>query len=183
MSISSIDPRTALVLIDLQQGIVSLPVVHPADSIVQQSSLLMESFHHHNLPVVLVNVAGTAPGRTESPRRSEPLPTGWSDLVPALPKQPSDHTVTKHTWGAFTGTDLLSYLQLHNITQVVIAGIATSIGVESTARQAFEHGFHVSLAVDAMTDTNPTAHQNSIDHIFPRLGETGTTQEILDRLG
>lgn len=182
MSITSIDPRTALILIDLQQGIVSLPVVHPADRVVAQCSKLMQAFHERNLPVVLVNVAGTAPGRTESPRRAEPLPTGWSDLVQTLPKQSSDHTVTKRTWGAFTGTDLQSYLQLHNITQVVVTGIATSIGVETTARQAFELGFHVTLATDAMTDTNLDAHQNSITRIFPRLGETGTTQEILDHL-
>jgi nicotinamidase-related amidase len=64
----------------------------------------------------------------------------------------------------------------------VIAGVATSIGVESTARQAHEHGFNVTLAVDAMTDANPDAHTNSVTRIFPRLGETGTAQEIIDLL-
>jgi nicotinamidase-related amidase len=61
-------------------------------------------------------------------------------------------------------------------------GVATSIGVESTARHAYEHGFHVTLAVDAMTDMSPDVHINSITRIFPRLGETGTTQEIIDLL-
>ena len=64
----------------------------------------------------------------------------------------------------------------------MIAGVATSIGVESTARHAHENGFHVTLAVDAMTDMNPDAHHNSITRIFPRLGETGTTQEIIELL-
>jgi len=68
------------------------------------------------------------------------------------------------------------------VTQVVIAGIATSIGVESTARYAYELGFNVTLAVDAMTDMNLDAHINSVTRIFPRLGETGTTQEIIDLL-
>ncbi len=65
------------------------------------------------------------------------------------------------------------------VTQVVIAGVSTSAGVESTARQAHEHGFHVTLAIDAMTDMSPDAHLNSITRIFPRLGESGTTQEII----
>jgi nicotinamidase-related amidase len=65
------------------------------------------------------------------------------------------------------------------VTQVVLVGIATSIGVESTARYASELGLNVTLVVDAMTDMNADAHTNSITRIFPRLGETGTTQEVL----
>jgi nicotinamidase-related amidase len=87
--------------------------------------------------------------------------------------------VTKRTWGAFTRTGLDEYLKNLGVTQVVIAGVSTSAGVESTARQAHEHGFHVTLAIDAMTDMSPASHVNSITRIFPRLGENGTTQEII----
>jgi nicotinamidase-related amidase len=90
--------------------------------------------------------------------------------------------VTKRTWGAFTNTGLDEHLKNLGVTQVVIAGVATSIGVESTARHAHEHGFNVTLAVDAMTDISREAHTNSITRIFPRLGETGTSQEIIDLL-
>jgi nicotinamidase-related amidase len=90
--------------------------------------------------------------------------------------------VTKRTWGAFTNTGLDQHLRKLGVTQVVIAGVATSVGVESTARHAYENGFHVTLAVDAMTDTSPDTHTNSISRIFPRLGETGTTREIIDLL-
>ncbi len=107
------------------------------------------------------------------------FPADWTDLVPELNQRPSDHTVTKRTWGAFTNTGLDEYLKQVGVTQVVIAGVATSIGVESTARQAQELGFNVTLAIDAMTDMNPDAHINSITRIFPRLGETGTTADIL----
>jgi nicotinamidase-related amidase len=86
------------------------------------------------------------------------------------------------TWGAFMNTDLAVYLLERGVTQVVIAGISTSIGVESTARQAFEHGLNVTLAIDAMSDMNADAHENSVTRIFPRLGETGTTDEIVDLL-
>jgi nicotinamidase-related amidase len=64
----------------------------------------------------------------------------------------------------------------------VIVGVSTSAGVESTARHAYGLGFNVVLAVDAMTDMNPDAHGHSVARIFPRLGETGTTREILDLL-
>ncbi len=90
--------------------------------------------------------------------------------------------MTKQTWGAFTGTDLEAYLRSRGVTQVVIAGVATSLGVESTARHAYELGFNVTLAFDAMTDTNIDAHVNSIKTIFPQLGETATTTEILNLL-
>ncbi|WP_205187151.1 isochorismatase family protein, partial [Burkholderia sp. LMG 13014] len=101
-------------------------------------------------------------------------------------RQPGDHLVTKKTWGAFTGTDLDAHLKAAGVTQIVLTGIATSIGVESTARQAHELGYNVTLAVDAMTDLNADAHVNSVERLFPRLGETGTTQDIvalLDRRG
>jgi nicotinamidase-related amidase len=68
------------------------------------------------------------------------------------------------------------------VTQVVIVGVATGTGVESTARQAYEQGFNVTLAVDAMTDSRPEAHDYSIRNIFPRLGETGTVQDIIELL-
>jgi nicotinamidase-related amidase len=85
-------------------------------------------------------------------------------------------------WGAFHGTGLDEHLKNLNVTQVFVCGIATSIGVESTARYAHEHGYHVALVTDAMTDLDPVSHQHSIEKIFPRLGETTTTNEVLSSL-
>ncbi len=147
--------------------------------VTENAAALSEAFRRHRLPIVLVNVTGGAAGRTEQASRMGDLPLGWADLVPALNRQPSDHTVTKRTWGAFTGTDLEAHLNGLGVTQVVVGGIATSIGVESTARQAHELGFNVTLAVDAMTDLNLDAQDHSLARIFPRLGETGTTREIV----
>ena len=178
MTATTLDPRTALVVIDLQNGIVAYATAHPARDVVASASTLAEAFRRHALPVVLVNVTGGAPGRTEQPRSAE-RPAGWADLVPELNRQPQDHAVTKRTWGAFTGTGLDAYLKAQGVTQIVLAGIATSIGVESTARQAHELGYHVTLAVDAMTDMSAEAHANSVARIFPRLGETGSTGEIV----
>ncbi|CAB3752201.1 hydrolase [Burkholderia sp. MSh2] len=179
MSATRLDPHTALVVIDLQKGIVALPTAHPVEPVIAQTRELLDAFRARGLPVVLVNVAGGAPGRTEQAPRTAPLPADWAELLPELNRQSSDHLVTKKTWGAFTGTDLDAYLKAAGVTQIVLTGIATSIGVESTARQAHELGYNVTLAVDAMTDLNADAHVNSIERLFPRLGETGTTQDIV----
>jgi nicotinamidase-related amidase len=178
MTVTVIDPKIALIVIDLQKGIVSLPIAHTIGDVVKHASSLAAAFRRHRLPVVLVNVDAGASGRTEQARRTEGFPAGWTDLVPELDRQPQDHLVTKRTWGAFTNTDLEIHLKKLAVTQVVISGVATSAGVESTARHAHELGFNVVLAVDAMTDTNPDAHHNSVTRIFPKLGETGTTAEI-----
>jgi nicotinamidase-related amidase len=156
--------------------------VHPVDAVVKNASMLADAFRGHDLPVVLVNVAGGAPGRTERPRISEPFPAGWTDLIPEINQQPGDVVVTKRTWGAFASTNLEDQLKALGVTQVVIAGVATGTGVEATARQAYEQGFNVTLAIDAMTDVRREAHDYSITQVFPRLGETGTAQEIIDLL-
>lgn len=182
MPISMLDPRTALIVIDLQEGILAMAKVRPGDAIVTNAIRVIETFREKGLPVVLVNVAGGAPGRNEQGPARGANPAGWSDLIPELKQQASDHLVTKRSWGAFTNTDLNDYLRKNEITHVALAGIATSIGVESTARQAHELGFNVTLIIDAMTDMNHDAHANSVTHIFPRLGETGTTEEVLSLL-
>ncbi len=179
MPLTLLDDATALVVIDLQRGIVSLPTVHPIAGVVRRSRDLAAAFRRHGLPVVLVNVAGVPPGRTEQARFRGPLPEGFAVLVPELDPQPGDHLVTKRTAGAFTGTGLEAHLRARNVSQLVLVGVATSMGVESTARQAHELGFNVALAVDAMTDMDPALHANSVGRVFPRLGETGTTAEIL----
>ncbi len=128
---------------------------------------------------MLVNVTGGASGRAEQSRSLSDLPADWADLIPELNQQPSDHVVTKKTWGAFTNTDLDAYLKGRGVTQVVVVGVATSAGVESTARFAHELGYNVTLATDAMTDMSADAHTNSVTRIFPRMAETGTAAEII----
>ena len=182
MALTSLDPRTALIIIDLQKGIVGLAGYDVVRPVVHNSRLLADAFRKRDLPVVLVSVAGGAPGRTEQKRPNQPFPQDWTELLPELGQEPSDIVVTKRTWGAFASSDLEQQLKSLGVSQVVITGIATSIGVESTARQAYEAGFNVTLAIDAMTDLRQEAHEASISYIFPRLGETGTAQEIINLL-
>ncbi len=182
MPLTTLDTKSALIIVDLQKGIVGDASSSSMQQAVERSRALIDAFRAHRLPIVLVNVAGIAPGRTERPRRSEHFPDGWTDFIPELNQQAGDIVVTKRTWGAFANTTLEAQLKALRITQVVITGVATGTGVESTARQAYECGFNVTLAIDAMMDPRSEAHDYSIKNIFPRLGETGTGQEIIELL-
>ncbi|MBB1154698.1 MULTISPECIES: isochorismatase family protein [Amycolatopsis] len=180
MPLSTIDPACALIVVDLQKGLAAHPEVK---EILGNAAALAAEFRARELPVVLVTVDGGAPGRTDQQRPGgAPRPADWAEVAPELDRQPGDLHVTKQRWGAFTGTDLHRLLQDRGVTQTVLAGVATSIGVESTARSAHEHGYHVVLATDAMADLDPEAHRHSIERIFPRLGETAATADILAAL-
>lgn len=182
MPLTILDSQTALIVVDLQKGLRAISSLHPMADVIDRSCQLIEAFRKQKLPVVLVNVVGTAPGRIEELRRYRELPADFSELIPELDPQPDDILITKHTWGAFANTDLEAQLKSREVTQVVLTGVATGTGVEATARQAYEAGFNVTLAMDAMTDLRPEAHEYSLKHVFPRLGETGSTQDVLDLL-
>ena len=182
MPLTKLDTTAALIVIDLQKGIVGLPTVHPAGEIVDRSAQLARAFRDRGLPVVLVNVSGRAPGRTDAGAPKFSVPPDWTELVPELEQQPSDYIVTKQRVGAFIGTSVDSTLRQRGVTQVFLTGVATSLGVESTARSAYDHGYNVVLVVDAMTDRDADAHLHSVEKIFPRLGETATTDDVLKLL-
>ncbi len=156
-------------------------VAHAAD--------LADAFRTHHLPVVLVHVTSrvdgsdAVPGRVELQRQFGARPANWDVIVDELAGHPEDIVVTKRNWGAFYGTDLDLQLRRRGVTQIVLGGIATSVGVESTARAAHEHGYNVTLATDAMSDRDAEMHRHSVERVFPRLGETGTTAQIIELLG
>jgi len=183
MPLSQLDNQAALVVIDLQKGIVALPTVHPAADVVAKSASIARAFRAKNHPVVLVNVVEAAPCRTDAPKHPFPTDPSFAELVPQLEAATSDMRVSKKRWGAFQTTDLDAQLRAKGIKQIVLVGIATSIGIESTARYASELGYDVVLVTDAMTDLNAAAHENSVKTIFPRIGETVTTDELLKVLG
>ena len=189
MPVTTLDPRTALVVIDLQNGVLAAPGgPHSTGDVLARTVRLVEAFRARGLPVVLVRVTAAAdgsdavPGRADRPRPAGTWPAGWDEIAGELAGHPGDIVVTKRNWSAFYGTDLDLHLRRRGVTQIVLTGVATSIGVESTARAAHEHGYHVTLATDAMTDFDPEAHRHSVEKIFPRLGETGATSDILGLL-
>ena len=190
MPLTTLDPTPALVVIDLQKGIISGPVAHA----VPPATALATAFRAHDLPVVLVNVTGRAPGRTDAGRAGAgpagagrgggagPFPPGWADIIDEPGPRPGDHLITKRRRSAFHDTGLDTLLRDLGVTQIVLAGVSTSSGVESTARSGHDHGYHVVLATDAMADPDPGLHRHSLERVFPKLGETATSAEIIDFL-
>ena len=181
MPLSQLDPVAALIVIDMQKGIVSLPTVHPIAGVTGNVAKLCNAFRARMLPVILVNVTGRAPGRVEASFNFSP-PPDWADLIPELDRQPDDYAVTKVNIGAFYGTALEQILRRRGVTQVVLAGVATGSGVEATARQAYDQGYNLVLVTDAMTDLDPDMHRHAVEKVFPRIGERALTQEILSEL-
>ena len=173
-----LDPGCALIVIDLQKGLAGALPASIWNEVVERSLALVRAFRGRQRPVVIVTANGRAPGRTERDRRFD-VPAGFADPIDEFDPQPDDVFIVKQTWGAFTRSDLEARLKAAGITHVVIVGVATSIGVESTARQAYEAGFNVSLAIDAMADPSREAHDHSTASIFPRLGETGLAADIV----
>ncbi len=132
--------------------------------------------------------ASTAPGSApggwtgSAPAAGHP-PAGWDEIDDALAGHPTDAVVTKRNVGAFVGTDLDLQLRRRGVTQVLLTGVSTSMGVEGTARAAHDLGYHVVLVTDAMSDTDQATHHHSVDAIFPKIGETTTTADVLSALG
>lgn len=186
----SLDPaQTALVLIDLQKGIVGMTVApHSAADVVGRAARLAARFRELGSPVVLVRVAFSRDGADmlRPPVDAPPAsvrPHNWSALVPELGVQPGDLIVTKRQWGAFYGTDLDLQLRRRGVRTLVLGGISTNFGVESTARSGWEHGYAQVLVEDAMSAFSAEAHSFALTTIFPRLGRIRSTDQVLAALG
>ncbi|MGI4834188.1 MAG: isochorismatase family protein [Janthinobacterium lividum] len=180
----TLDTHTALVLIDLQHGTTSAPLApHPLAEVVGRAAQLLAAFRQARRPVVIVTVnpAGSAQSRIrmQAPGPPAQLPASFEQLLPGIGEQPGDIRIHKQTWNAFYETPLHDELRQRGITGLVLAGVSTSIGVEGTARAAAERGYNLAFATDALTDRVAAAHANSLQHILPRLGELGTTAEVL----
>jgi len=182
-------PReTALVLVDLQRGILQMPVApHAAPDVLARAVQLATAFREAGAMVVKVRVSFAADGADvlDQPRDSTAAaarPPGWDELAPELGAAPTDLVITKHQWGAFYGTELDLQLRRRGVHTIVIGGISTNFGVESTARQAFEHGYALVFVEDAMAGLSAEAHAFANRTIFPRLGRVRSTGAVLEAI-
>jgi nicotinamidase-related amidase len=185
---TTLDPATALVLIDLQHGITALPTVDPSDQIVARGARLAEAFRAGNKLVVATRVAFAPDGgdviktRTAANGHAPTPASDWAKVHTELNVGNGDISITKRGWNAFYGTELDLELRRRKITGIVLAGISTSIGVESAARAANERGYELTIVTDAVTDTSERAHLNSLEVIFPLIAQLATTEEVLTAL-
>jgi nicotinamidase-related amidase len=187
MTALTLDPKTtALVVIDLQNGIVAMPTVpHPAADVLSRATRLAERLRERQALVVLVHVTNFElfpRGITDVERPRMSPPPGWSDIAPALGPKDGDVVVKKHQPGAFYATDLEVHLRRRNIETIVLCGISTNVGVEATARVGYEHGYNLVFASDAMTGRDAEIHNMCISKYFPTIGRVRTTDEVIAAL-
>jgi len=179
---------TALVVIDLQKGIAFRQTApYEPKIVIANAAKLVQACRINKIPVFLVHVVSSEADRLnvvsdEPMRMTGQLPNDWAEFVPQLIPQAGDIVITKKQWGAFYGTELDLQLRRRGIKTIILCGIATNYGVESTARFAYEYGYNQLFAEDAMASMTAEAHAFSVNHVLKRIGLVRNTSEILNRL-
>ena len=176
--------KTALIVIDLQKWLGAHYAPHSAEQVVDRASTLVQAFRKAGSFVGLVRVSSKDFNDMPRPLLDQAPPAmhlepGWDEIVPEIGVNDTDHIITKRQWGAFYGTDLDLQLRRRGISTIVLCGIASGIGVDTTAREAFAHGYQVVFAIDAMTGFSEAEHEHVRKVIFPRIGRIRTTEDIL----
>ena len=182
--------RTALVVIDLQKGIAAMPTLpHSTVTVIGNAVRLAEAFRKNGIPVFLVHVVASEADRLKPIADQQPWsmsgqqrPKDWGDFVPELEPKESDVVIAKKQWGAFYGTELDLQLRRRELNTIVLCGISTNFGVESTARFAYEYGYQQIFAEDAMAARSAEEHNNTLNYIFKRIGRVRSTEQILTAL-
>ena len=182
--------KTALVVIDLQKGIVGRQTApYASEIVVKNAAEIAEACRKNNMPVFLVRVTPSKDGKDSlrpvadiSMNYNQTPPADWADIVPELGPKENDFVITKHQWGAFYGTELDLEFRRRGIETMILCGISTNIGVESTARFAYEYGYNQIFAEDAMSSMSAEEHNFTVTKTFPRIGLVRKTKEILEYL-
>lgn len=177
-------PKTAIIVIDLQNWLGTQYAPHTAEQVVTRAATMVQAFREADAFVGLVRVSTKDFKDMPRPLLDQTPPTlnlvpGWEEIVPEIGVTENDHVITKRQWGAFHGTDLDLQLRRRGITTIVLCGIASGIGVDTTAREAFAHGYQVIFATDAMTGFSEEEHDHVIKFTFPRIGRIRSTEDIL----
>jgi nicotinamidase-related amidase len=181
---------TALVVIDLQKGIAAVPTQpHDTTTVTRNAVRLADAFRRNGMPVFLVHVVASEADRLKPTAdqqpwsaSGQPRPRDWADIVPELGPKESDIVIAKKQWGAFYGTELDLQLRRRGLDTIVLCGISTNAGVESTARFAYEYGYQQIFAEDAMAARSAEEHRSTLNFTFKRIGRVRSTEQILAAL-
>jgi nicotinamidase-related amidase len=183
--------KTALVVIDLQRGILAGPAApYSVPEVVGRAAALCRAARDAGTTVVLVRVTPSADGgdalrplTDQAPLSASQPPADWAELTPELDRQAADVVITKRQWGAFYGTELDLQLRRRGVDTIVLCGISANIGVESTARDAYERAYNLIVVEDAIAARTAEEHAFVMKTVFPRIGRVRNTSEVLAALG
>ncbi|MCL4404125.1 hydrolase [Patescibacteria group bacterium] len=181
--------KTALVVIDLQKGIVGRTTQpYASQDVVKNAAAIAEACRASGVPVFLVHVTPSPDGKDalhpeadNVMQRGAPAPD-WAELVPEMGPKDGDFVITKRQWGAFYGTELDLELRRRGVRTIVLCGISTNIGVESTARSAYEYGYDQVVVEDACAAMSAEEHAFSLKTVFPRIARVRKTVDVIAAL-
>lgn len=180
--------RTALVLIDLQNFNTGRELApHPAETVVGNCVLLAGEMRNRGGMVIYVRVLldQLLPQPADNPMKKPGTPAPPPEALHFAPEvgvEATDHVVTKRQWGAFYGTELDQLLRRRNIKTIILGGIATNYGVESTARAAFDRGYALVFVEDTMSGMKADAHNFACENTFRTMGKVRSLREVIDAL-
>lgn len=181
MTDSTLDlaPNAALVVVDLQAGTAAGSFADPIEGVIANAAGLADAFRRRGLPVALVRATGLPAGRSAYGGGARELPAQWSAPLEALPAASGDLVVTKTGWSAFAGTTLDEQLRELGVATVVVVGVATTFGIESTVRSAYDLGYDVVVVADAITDMNRELHDDAVARRLPIMARLAATAEVV----
>jgi nicotinamidase-related amidase len=179
--------KTAVVVIDLQKGIAQMPTQpYSSETVISNTANLLNIARQKGINIFLIRVSRSPDLKdalkpiSESTFQRNQFDPSWSEYVPQLNIQSTDFLITKHQWGAFYGTELDLQLRRRGIDTIILCGISTNFGVESTARFAYEFGYNQIFVEDAMSARSKEEHDASVKNIFPRLGLVRSTEDVIN---
>ncbi|MCI2956865.1 isochorismatase family protein [Agromyces atrinae] len=178
-----LEAPAALIVVDLQSATLASPFASPADDVVDVAAALVDAFHAHESVVVFAASTGTPRGQNAYGSEPRVFLPDHRVLAPALDVRESDVIVERAALSAFAGTDLAETLHDDGVTTVVVVGVATSFGVESTVRSAYDLGFHVVVASDAVTDLRAESNTHALTAVFPAIARVASSGDIVEALG
>ncbi|MGW0180409.1 isochorismatase family cysteine hydrolase [Nocardia sp. NPDC003345] len=179
MPLTELPAASALVVVDMQSGTLPNARAVPADLLLDRVALLLTGFRQAGHTVVHLVATGTPDGRTAYADSGRSWDEDRTEIPPEVAPTGNEPLLRRRAWSGFAGTDLEQRLRAGGVTTVVVAGLATTFGVESTARSAYDLGFDVIVAADAVSDPDPAGHERSITRVFPVLGRVAAAADIV----
>lgn len=180
---------TALVLVDFQNFTKVMKTVPlNGEQCLANGVRLADACRAKNIPVVLIRVGHDA---NKTPHPNLPVDYSFSgfeyppnpmEICAELGPKPGDIIVDKYNWGAFYQTNLDAQLRRRGIKTLIMGGLVTHIGVDTTMRHAQERNYAQILASDAVSAFELSQHEHVIQHVAPRLSKVRTTDQILAAL-
>ncbi|WP_405747457.1 cysteine hydrolase [Streptomyces sp. NBC_01525] len=190
-AITFVPSRTALLLMDVQAGILGL--LSDPSELVQRAKQAKQAATAAGIQVVYVRVAFTEEdykGISENNKTFTPVAENHlfaegspeTVIAPEIQPGPNDKVFTKTRTGAFSTTQLDDFLCERGIDTLVLAGVSTTGVILSTVRDAADRDHRVVVLSDVCADPDAAAHRTLLESVFPSQADLLDGKSFADSL-